>query len=469
MKQALYRNYRPRSFKELVGQEHVTKTLQQAIKNDRISHAYLFTGPRGVGKTSAARILAHEVNQLPYAGESAHLDIIEIDAASNRRIDEIRDLRDKVRVAPAAGKYKVYIIDEVHMLTREAFNALLKTLEEPPAHVVFILATTEAHKLPETIISRTQRFEFRPLGPLQAAKHLADIAKSEKIDVTPDAIKLLVEFGGGSFRDSISYLDQLSAGGGKITEDDVRKVLGLPSGKTITKLLKNVGLGDQAAVLENIQSLKDQGVDAAAAASAISKAIRNQMLNSKTSSTVLLRQLIDVPASAKPYDFLEICLLEAAAINIKQPQKPQTIKKELSKSVPAAISSDKIDRPAIPDAPGFDISVWPKIIDNARDKAASIYTALRLAEPQFDGQVLTLRFQFPLHQKKIDQAKSKALVADLIEDLTGAKVRLECIVDKEAFKSNRQSKDQSATPKQTDKLPLKSIHNIFGQTEVLEA
>ncbi|MEN9380090.1 MAG: hypothetical protein RJB15_1786, partial [Pseudomonadota bacterium] len=163
MGQALYRKYRSRSLDEIVGQDHVTSTLKQAIKQGRISHAYLLTGPRGVGKTSIARILAHEINELPYEDDSTHIDIIEIDAASNRRIDEIRELRDKVNIAPTSAKYKVYIIDEVHMLTKEAFNALLKTLEEPPAHVVFILATTDAHKLPETIVSRTQRFSFKPV------------------------------------------------------------------------------------------------------------------------------------------------------------------------------------------------------------------------------------------------------------------------------------------------------------------
>src|SRR3989338_478241 len=151
MGQALYRKYRSKKFGEVVGQQHVTKTLTNALKSGRISHAYLFTGPRGVGKTSVARIFAHEVNNLKYDEDKPHLDIIEIDAASNRRIDEIRDLREKVHISPTSAKYKVYIIDEVHMLTKEAFNALLKTLEEPPEHCIFILATTEAHKLPATI------------------------------------------------------------------------------------------------------------------------------------------------------------------------------------------------------------------------------------------------------------------------------------------------------------------------------
>src|ERR1700712_3995109 len=206
MGQALYRTNRPKRLGDIVGQEHITKTLEQALKTGKISHAYLFTGPRGVGKTSIARIWAHEINGIPYEDDSAHMDIIEIDAASNRRIDEIRELRDKVYIAPTSAKYKVYIIDEVHMLTKEAFNALLKTLEEPPAHVVFILATTDAHKLPDTIVSRTQRFTFKPVEREKVIAHLKDIAKAEGIKVSDDALELLAEHGEGSFRDSISLL-----------------------------------------------------------------------------------------------------------------------------------------------------------------------------------------------------------------------------------------------------------------------
>ena len=215
MGQALYRSTRPRKLSEVVGQEHITTALERALKKGKISHAYLLTGPKGVGKTTVARILAHEINNLPYDDDSMHLDIIEIDAASNRRIDEIRELRDKVHVAPTSAKYKVYIIDEVHMLTREAFNALLKTLEEPPAHVVFILATTEAHKLPETIISRTQRFAFKPIDRIKVAEHLKQIAKQEKIAIDDAALDLIAAHGEGSFRDSISLLDQIQNSGEK--------------------------------------------------------------------------------------------------------------------------------------------------------------------------------------------------------------------------------------------------------------
>lgn len=190
-----------------MGQSHITRILQRAIARGHIAHAYLLTGPRGVGKTSIARILAHEINGLPYTDESTHLDIIEIDAASNNSVEDIRDLRDKVQIAPTSSPKKIYIIDEVHMLSKSAFNALLKTLEEPPEHVVFILATTDADKLPATILSRVQRFNFRAISPRDAAKHLAFIAEQENIAITPDALELIAEQGKGSFRDSISLLD----------------------------------------------------------------------------------------------------------------------------------------------------------------------------------------------------------------------------------------------------------------------
>src|SRR5579883_2497401 len=193
MGQALYRKYRSKSLDELVGQEHVAATLKHALEQGKISHAYLFTGPRGVGKTSVARILAHAVNDVPYTGENTHLDIIEIDAASSGGVEEVRDLRDKVYITPASGKYKVYIIDEVHMMTGAAFNALLKTLEEPPAHAIFILATTEAHKVPATIVSRTQRFVFRPIPREQMVQHLRHIADEEKMAIADGALELIAE------------------------------------------------------------------------------------------------------------------------------------------------------------------------------------------------------------------------------------------------------------------------------------
>lgn len=478
MNQALYRKYRSRSFKEVVGQEHVTKTLEQALKSGRISHAYLFTGPRGVGKTSVARILAHEVNGLPYKGESMHLDIIEIDAASNRRIDEIRELRERVRIAPAIGKYKVYIIDEVHMLTREAFNALLKTLEEPPQHSIFILATTEAHKLPETIISRTQRFEFKPITAERAAKHLALIAKSEKLDIEPGALSLLAEFGKGSFRDSIGYLDQLSASGKTVKESMVREILGLPSEKEIKSVTQSVLGHDEPAILTSIQALKEQGVDAAAAASALASNLRREIINGNHTALLapLLRQLIEVPASASPYDFLEICLLEAAAQTENSPSgssvpfnksdKPPGPAADPSPAVPVKIQDPSYVKKSIKNSPkdAFSLDSWNEVVESARLEAASIYTALRLASPLIDNGTLILRFRFPLHQKKANQAKNKEMILKLIENITGHKVSLTVVVDKEAFESPVTKTDHI---KHGVPNSLHSINSIFGAAEVL--
>ena len=319
MGQALYRKYRSKSLSEIVGQEHITDTLSKALASGRISHAYLFSGPRGTGKTSIARILAHEINGLPYTDDAAHLDIIEIDAASNRRIDEIRDLRDKVYIAPTSGKYKVYIIDEVHMLTREAFNALLKTLEEPPAHVVFILATTEAHKLPETIISRTQHYTFKPVEQQKVIDHLRHIAKGEKVDIDDAALGLLAAHGEGSFRDSISLLDQArSIVDSKIGIDDIRLLLGIAPEEAIDGLIAGVGQAGQAsALLKQVGELYGQGLQAASIASQLSTKLRTSLVKGKPllpvpQALALMKNLIEVPASHNPERLLEIVLLESA-------------------------------------------------------------------------------------------------------------------------------------------------------------
>ena len=275
--QALYRKYRSKSLDEIVGQEHITTTLANAIKQGKINHAYLFTGPRGTGKTSIARILAHEINNLPYQDDSTHLDIVEIDAASNRRIDDIRDLRDKVHIAPISAKYKVYIIDEVHMLTNESFNALLKTLEEPPEHVIFILATTEVHKLPATIISRAQRHSFRLIPLDKVVSHLSAIAKKEKITIDSAALQLLAEHGGGSFRDSISLLDQMSASDEPITTELIELLLGLAPQASLISLLNSVQQGDVKAILQTISELLASGLTPSAIAEQLLKIIRKEL------------------------------------------------------------------------------------------------------------------------------------------------------------------------------------------------
>lgn len=250
--QALYRTYRPRTFKEVAGQEVIVKTLQNALLHDKIAHAYLFSGPRGTGKTSIAKILAKAVNceRAPIndaCGECATCkaiqsntigDVVEIDAASNNGVDEIRDLREKVKYLPSMGKFKVYIIDEVHMLSTGAFNALLKTLEEPPKHVIFILATTEPNKIPSTILSRCQRFDFRGISPSDIEKKLKEIRDIEQIKITDAAIREVARYAEGGLRDALSLLDQaISFSDEDVTEEDIYAVSGSVSKKNLIQLL----------------------------------------------------------------------------------------------------------------------------------------------------------------------------------------------------------------------------------------
>ncbi len=274
--QAIYNRWRSQTFDDLLGQEHITGTLRNQIRAGRIGHAYLFTGVRGTGKTSTARILAKAVNCIGEtddppcnvcrrctsitAGRS--LDLIEIDGASNRGIDEIRELRERVGFVPQDARFKVYVIDEVHMLTREAFNGLLKTLEEPPQHVIFVLCTTEAYRLPDTILSRCQRFDFRRATVEVVAQKLAHICASEGIEATPEALDYIARRGAGSFRDAESLLDQVAAyTGERVDLAFVQRVLGAASAEAVTQLIAAMVRGDAALGLSLINLAMDQGAD----------------------------------------------------------------------------------------------------------------------------------------------------------------------------------------------------------------
>ena len=320
MSQALYRKYRPKGWGEVIGQDHVVHTLKNAITKDRVGHAYLFSGPRGTGKTTLARILAKALNCLaedravrpcnecdPCKAVNAgrFLDLIEMDAASNTGVDDVRELRDKIGFSPSQGLFKVYIIDEVHMLSTAAFNALLKTLEEPPAHAVFILATTEIHKIPATVLSRCQRHEFRRVPVAEITANLRSIVKNENLEADEDALLLIARQATGSVRDAQSLLDQLALAESKITLELAQPVLGTATNSAVLELLDAVQAEAPGRGLETLRRTLDSGVDPRTLARQIIEYLRN----------LLLIQLGNTDQVEAPKDVRERMRLHAAALD----------------------------------------------------------------------------------------------------------------------------------------------------------
>lgn len=440
MSKALYRKYRSKSLDEVIGQSHVTDILGRAIKQGRISHAYLLTGPRGVGKTSIARILAHEINKLPYDDDKTNLDIIEIDAASNNGVEDVRDLREKVQIAPVAALKKIYIIDEVHMLSKAAFNALLKTLEEPPEHVVFILATTDVDKLPATIISRTQRFSFRSIGVPDAVKHLRYIADTEKIKVSDEALELIAERADGSFRDSISLLDQLASLTGDkegITAKLIEASIGLAPKAMVNQILDAVDNHDIEKLVKLLDQANDQGINGVILSQQLTQRVR-ELIVEKPQLLVLLDTLLDVAKSPQPNLKLLSALgtaatpkqaIKSAALSaptlevsasIAELEKQATRKKPKDIMLPATediATSDNLD-PKPDTAPGLESDFdWAKLIENTRQNYVAVYSVLSKCNYVLEDKLLTLYTGNKFYKKKLDDVKYSSVIHKSLEEV----------------------------------------------------
>lgn len=378
----LYRRCRPLCLKDVVGQPQVTEPLIKSLAQGKVGHAYLFVGPRGCGKTSVARILAHEINGFSYELEDDYVDIIEIDGASNRGIDNIRELREKAAIAPTMGKYKVYIIDEVHMLTKEAFNALLKTLEEPPNHVVFIMATTDAYKVPVTITSRAETYTFKLAEPKVMFDYLKPIAKKEKIIIDDDALNVIVKRGGGSFRDSLSLLDQISTLSDKqITKEMVILAMGLPEDEKISGLLDDYASGDINKITNDLKDLLNSGIKLD---TLVEELISFIVDNPKAEFIPLLSKLSDIKAPFVEAKLLVALVKERPAHNFSGDGSLRPVVTGEAPSISAVppISPRKISAEPLLD--------WAKFVETVRGMNDAVAAQLKSVEYEMGADILNI-------------------------------------------------------------------------------
>lgn len=501
--QSIYRKWRPRFFEDMIGQKHISQTLMNAVKLNRITHAYIFSGPRGVGKTTTARILAkalncqkgpteHPCNQCHQciridSGQS--MDVVEIDGASNRGIDEIRELRSKIGFAPAEGKYKVYIIDEVHMLTNEAFNALLKTLEEPPSQVLFIFATTMPHKVPKTILSRCQWFRFRRIPVDEIVTKLKKIIEEEKMNIDIPSLRLIADRATGSLRDAESILDQvITYSEGQITYEDVKEILGIIPQKFFLRLAESIVVHNTEEGLELINQLVQEGIDLhqfvqdmiifthqlslikifgekSVDSSFLEVDDFKQRLNfvAKTDIKILMNlieELNQIEEKVKYYHYpwilLELLIVKLTQAKV-QPQKENsnvqvvskqesteqikksdkkrisTDEKELSKNNKYSLTSESIEQQDYQ----FD-DFWPKILSRIKNEKISLYAFLMAnSKVRMKGHCLEVGFHQDclFHKESLEKKENRKLVEEVLKDELKFDIKLRCFVDENKAKT----------------------------------
>jgi len=506
--QALYRKYRPRTFSEVVGQEHVTRTLQNALAAGRVVHAYLFSGPRGTGKTSTARILAKAVNCLAEEGEKPCnncficrsvdegrlLDLIEIDAASHTGVDDIRDLREKIHFAPSDARYKFYIIDEAHMLSTSAFNALLKTLEEPPAHACFVLATTAPHKIPATILSRCQRFDFRPIPMKKIIGRLEWIAEQEGLEVEREALELIARQATGSMRDADSLLDQVASyKEKKITLLQVQTILGTTSSQAVADLVASLAAREVPRGLDLINETIADGADPKQFGQEIIEYLRGVLLikvadqnppqvTPETAQEMALRakqfsltgllttirlfSQATLDKAAFPTHLpLELAFVEATLPETgKTPEADETQpksrpslrqteakeKRETASPLPpeAKVDNTHPSREAKdPQALERIENLWEELLVQIKKRNMHVEALLKSCQPvAVEEDVVVLGFYYPFHKRRIEEPRCKGLVEEILSQGMGQPYHIKCVLlaDRERRRGSPKKRDLGA-------------------------